>query len=131
MRTLLLILIAVAVSPAWGADVARPNILFIFTDDHAAHALSCYGSKVNETPHLDRLAAGGARFTNSFVTNSICSPSPRRCLTTTPRGRRPSRKTSRRFAATSRIATSSARRRQASRRRRRKSGCRRNRGRWR
>ncbi|MCE9632295.1 MAG: sulfatase [Planctomycetia bacterium] len=59
----------------------RPNILFIFSDDHAQHALSCYGSKVNSTPHLDRLAAAGARFTNSFVTNSICTPSRATLLT--------------------------------------------------
>jgi arylsulfatase A-like enzyme len=59
----------------------RPNILFIFTDDHAQHAISCYGSKVNSTPHLDRLAAAGVRFTNSFVTNSICSPSRATLLT--------------------------------------------------
>ncbi len=59
----------------------RPNIVFIFTDDHAQHALSCYGSTVNATPHLDRLAAGGARFTNSFVTNSICTPSRATLLT--------------------------------------------------
>ncbi len=59
----------------------QPNILVIFSDDHAEHAISCYGSKVNTTPHLDRLAAGGARFTNSFVTNSICSPSRATLLT--------------------------------------------------
>jgi arylsulfatase A-like enzyme len=59
----------------------RPNILFIFSDDHAEHAISAYGSKVNQTPHLDRLAAGGARFTNSFVTNSICTPSRATLLT--------------------------------------------------
>ena len=53
----------------------RPNILVIFSDDHASHALSCYGSKINTTPHLDRIAAGGMRFTNAFVTNSICTPS--------------------------------------------------------
>ena len=35
---------------------ARPNIVFIMTDDHAAHAISAYGSKVNETPNMDRLA---------------------------------------------------------------------------
>ena len=54
---------------------AKPNILFIFSDDHAQHAISCYGSKVNTTPNIDRLAQSGARFTNSFVTNSICTPS--------------------------------------------------------
>ena len=74
--------IAAALSP-WGACAAapRPNVLVIFTDDHACHAISAYGSKVNETPHLDRLAAGGARFVNSFVTNSICSPSRATLLT--------------------------------------------------
>ena len=40
----------------------RPNILFIFTDDHAAHAMSCYGSKINTTPNLDRIAKEGMRF---------------------------------------------------------------------
>ena len=53
----------------------RPNILFIFSDDHAQHAISAYGSKVNQTPNIDRLAKEGARFVNSFVTNSICTPS--------------------------------------------------------
>ena len=53
----------------------RPNILFIMSDDHAAHALSCYGSAINETPHLDRLATEGARVDNCFCTNSICAPS--------------------------------------------------------
>jgi arylsulfatase A-like enzyme len=59
----------------------RPNIIFIFSDDHAQHAISAYGSKVNETPHLDRLANDGARFVNSFVTNSICTPSRATLLT--------------------------------------------------
>ena len=56
------------------AAAARPNILFIMSDDHAAHALSCYGSRINRTPNLDRLAKEGMRFENSFVTNSICGP---------------------------------------------------------
>ncbi|HRQ88761.1 MAG TPA: sulfatase [Bacteroidia bacterium] len=59
----------------------RPNIVFIFSDDHAQHAISAYGSKVNETPNIDRLAAGGTRFANSFVTNSICTPSRATLLT--------------------------------------------------
>ena len=57
------------------AQAARPNVLFIFTDDHAAQAMSCYGSRINETPNLDRIAAGGVKFTNCFCTNSICGPS--------------------------------------------------------
>jgi arylsulfatase A-like enzyme len=60
---------------------ARPNIVFIMTDDHAAHAISAYGSKVNRTPHLDRLAREGALFTNVFATNSICTPSRATILT--------------------------------------------------
>ena len=53
----------------------RPNILFIFTDDHARHAIGAYGSKINTTPNLDRLAREGMLFRNCFVTNSICAPS--------------------------------------------------------
>ncbi len=56
-------------------SAGRPNILFIFTDDHAAHAIGAYGSKVNKTPHLDRLAKEGMLFRNCFCTNSICAPS--------------------------------------------------------
>jgi arylsulfatase A-like enzyme len=53
----------------------RPNILYIMADDHAAHAISAYGSRINHTPNIDRLAAGGARLDNCFCTNSICTPS--------------------------------------------------------
>lgn len=60
-------------APARATD--RPNILFIFTDDHAAHAMSCYGSKINRTPGLDRIASEGLLFRNCFCTNSICGPS--------------------------------------------------------
>ena len=56
-------------------DTQRPNILFIFTDDHAYQAIGAYGSNRNETPNLDRLAREGMRFTNCCVTNSICGPS--------------------------------------------------------
>ena len=65
--------------PALAAD--RPNIIFIMSDDHAAHAISAYGSQVNQTPHLDRLAREGALLTNVFVTNSICTPSRAAILT--------------------------------------------------
>ena len=59
----------------------RPNIIFIMSDDHAAHAMSCYDSKMNETPHLDRIANEGMRFDNCFCTNSICAPSRAAILT--------------------------------------------------
>ncbi len=52
----------------------RPNILFIMSDDHGYQAISAYGSKVNKTPNIDRIAKGGVRFDRCFVTNSICGP---------------------------------------------------------
>ena len=61
----------------------RPNILFIMSDDHAAHAMGCYGSRINETPNMDRIAAGGMRLDNCFCTNSICTPSRAVILTGT------------------------------------------------
>ena len=59
----------------------KPNIIFIMADDHAAHALSCYGSRINQTPNLDRIADEGSRFDNCFCTNSICAPSRASILT--------------------------------------------------
>tara|TARA_B100001093_G_scaffold147497_1_gene140225 strand:- start:865 stop:2538 length:1674 start_codon:yes stop_codon:yes gene_type:complete len=62
----------------------KPNILFIMSDDHAAHGISAYGgrfAKIAPTPNLDRLANEGALFSNAFCTNSICSPS-RACVLT-------------------------------------------------
>ena len=53
----------------------KPNILFIFSDDHAYQAVSAYGSKINKTPNIDRLANEGARYDRCYVTNSICGPS--------------------------------------------------------
>jgi len=67
--------LAAALANVAQAQGRRPNILFMMTDDHASHAISCYGSKINQTPQIDRLAAGGMRFENCFCTNSICAPS--------------------------------------------------------
>lgn len=53
----------------------RPNIIFIMTDDHSYQTMSAYDDRFIKTPNLDRLAQEGVRFTNSFVTNSICGPS--------------------------------------------------------
>src|SRR5688572_7080281 len=58
-----------------------PNIIFIMSDDHAAHAISAYGSRLIKTPNIDRLAKEGMRLTNCFVTNSICTPSRAAILT--------------------------------------------------
>src|SRR5699024_202012 len=53
------------------------------SDDHASHAMSCYDSKINETPNLDRIANEGMRFDNCFCTDSICAPSRASILTGT------------------------------------------------
>jgi arylsulfatase A-like enzyme len=61
----------------WGREKG-PNILFVFSDDHAPHAIGAYNGwlkSVNPTPVIDRLAADGMLFENSFCTNSICGPS--------------------------------------------------------
>src|SRR3546814_9609454 len=61
----------------------RPNILFIMADDHAAKAISAYGSRIVETPGIDRIAEGGKRLDHCYVTNSICTPSRASILTGT------------------------------------------------
>ncbi|HEY7119657.1 MAG TPA: sulfatase, partial [Tepidisphaeraceae bacterium] len=77
-----LALLLLAPLAAWAQPAGRPpNILYIMADDHASHALSCYGSKLNQTPNLDRLAREGMRFENAFVTNALCGPS-RACVLT-------------------------------------------------
>jgi arylsulfatase A-like enzyme len=66
--------LSAAASQAGAAEGKRPNIVFIFSDDHAYQAIGAYGSKLNETPNLDRLAKDGMRFDRCLVTNSICGP---------------------------------------------------------
>ena len=75
LRCLTLALAFAAVAPA--AAPRAPNILFIFSDDHAYQAISAYGEgrRLLETPHLDRLAKSGMRFDRALVPNSICGPS--------------------------------------------------------
>ena len=63
------------------AGGAPPNIIFVMADDHAAHAISAYGSRINKTPNIDRIAKEGVRMTNCFCTNSICTPSRAAILT--------------------------------------------------
>ncbi len=63
------------------AGASRPNVLFIMSDDHASQAMSCYGSRVNKTPNLDRIAREGMRMDRVFATNSICTPSRASILT--------------------------------------------------
>jgi arylsulfatase A-like enzyme len=63
------------------ADDLRPNILFVVMDDLGYGELGCYGGTEIPTPHLDGLAASGARFTNGYVTASFCAPSRAALLT--------------------------------------------------
>jgi len=58
-----------------------PNIIFIMTDDQRQDAMSAYGNKILKTPNMDRIAAGGIRFTEAFVTNALCAPSRASILT--------------------------------------------------
>ena len=77
-KTIILLLAAFAIATVITAQEKRPNILFVFSDDHAPHAIGAYDGwlkSVNPTPVIDRLAAEGMLFANSFCTNSICGPS--------------------------------------------------------
>jgi arylsulfatase A-like enzyme len=58
-----------------GQQQRRPNILFVMTDDQRYDAMSCAGNAYLKTPNMDRVAEGGVRFKNAFVTNALCSPS--------------------------------------------------------
>ena len=78
------------VAGAWPAGAAfaqkqassdKPNIIFILCDDMGYGDLACYGQKYIQTPNLDRIAAEGVKFTNSFVANSLSGPS-RACMLT-------------------------------------------------
>ncbi|MGQ0815865.1 MAG: sulfatase family protein [Gemmatimonadota bacterium] len=82
MRTLSLLLLVAAT-----AHAQRPNIVLIYSDDHAAHAVSAYQRHLKyafplpATPNIDRIARAGMLFTNAFVTNSICGPARAAVLT--------------------------------------------------
>ena len=74
----LLIYIAFFTSIISQAETSKPNILFIMSDDHTSQAIGVYAShlaKLNPTPNIDKLAREGAILSNTFCTNSICSPS--------------------------------------------------------
>ena len=62
-----------ATSPA--APARPPNIIFIYADDLGYGDLGCYGATDIKTPHLDRLAAEGSRFTSFYVAQSVCTAS--------------------------------------------------------
>jgi arylsulfatase A-like enzyme len=76
LLTLLIIQLACGI-----AQASQPNIVFILADDLGYADLGCYGSKVNRTPHLDRLAASGMRFTDFHSNGPMCSPTRAAFLT--------------------------------------------------
>lgn len=67
--------------PAGDAAADRPNILLIMTDNQGDWTLGCYGNPEIRTPHIDRLAAEGIRFTRCFSSNAVCSPTRATWLT--------------------------------------------------
>lgn len=69
------------------ATASRPNIVVIMTDDQGSHDLGCYGAQDLKTPHIDALAASGARFTNWYSNAPVCAPSRAALMT----GRYPAR----------------------------------------
>lgn len=91
MRSFLIALVHTAFLPLWasGGETAhsKPNFLFLLVDDLGWADLACYGSTFHETPHLDKLAGEGIRFTNAYTAASICSPTRASIMT----GRHPVR----------------------------------------
>ncbi len=61
-----------------GSNTRKPNIVFILADDLGYRELGCYGQTKIRTPHLDRLASQGLRFTQHYSGNAVCAPS--RCV---------------------------------------------------
>lgn len=76
---------AALVGAAAGAE--RPNVVVILADDLGWSDLACYGSDLHETPHLDRLASQGVRFTDAYAASPVCTPTRASVLT----GRHPAR----------------------------------------
>jgi arylsulfatase A-like enzyme len=63
------------------AEESRPNVVLIMTDNHGPWTLGCYGNPDIRTPHIDRLAAEGVRFTRAYSSNAVCSPTRATFLT--------------------------------------------------
>ncbi len=76
MKTIVTLVLSCLFFWSSAQDVGKkPNILFIFSDDHALQAITAYGSPHIKTPNIDRIAKEGVLFKNAFCTNSICAPS--------------------------------------------------------
>jgi uncharacterized sulfatase len=72
---LILSLFVFRLQVALGQTRARPNVVFLYTDDQARWALGAYGNREIQTPNLDRLDRSGALFRNAFTVTPVCSPS--------------------------------------------------------
>jgi arylsulfatase A len=72
---------AILLGACLASAAQRPNIVLIYVDDLGYGDLGCYGSKVNDTPHIDRLAAEGMRFTDYYSASPVCTPSRAALLT--------------------------------------------------
>src|SRR5262245_30552414 len=66
---------ALAPTALHAARPAKPNVIFVLWDDLAQGDLGCYGQKKIRTPHLDRMAKEGTRFTQAYCGTSVCAPS--------------------------------------------------------
>ncbi len=72
---LLSILLLSLILSVTSSQAAKPNFILIFTDDQGYGDLSCFGSKTIQTPHVDRLAKEGRKFTSFMVASPVCTPS--------------------------------------------------------
>src|SRR6187399_3674026 len=76
MRTVLLLLLlsfcGIICHPAFSA---QPNFIVFFVDNFGNGDLGCFGSRLHRTPHVDRLAAEGTKFTSFYVASGVCTPS--------------------------------------------------------
>ena len=76
LRLLVFAVVFCGIIPLHAAETPNKyNVLFIISDDLTATALSCYGSKVCQTPNIDRLAESGVRFTRAYCQGTYCGPS--------------------------------------------------------
>ena len=80
----MLLMLALMGFGAWAQAADRPNIVWIFSDDHSYQTIGAYGGRLqglDPTPNIDRLAREGMRFDRAYVGNSICAPSRATLLT--------------------------------------------------
>ena len=79
--TFLVLAISAWLNPAEAKAAQRPNIVLMYADNLGYGDIGCYGSKRHRTPHIDRLAAEGMRFTDFYVSSGVCTPSRASLLT--------------------------------------------------